>query len=123
MAQTIIETVRERPPLPAGVEEPSARPGPEGPGPSEGTVTSPTRRALGRWLPRAVCHLAAEVPLVVLMIAEMAMGWRPMSDNAGIAWRSWYLFSGHFPLVGQYTVPNGTQLAHGLGPVQYWFLA
>jgi hypothetical protein len=47
-------------------------------------------------------------------------GWRPVSDNAGIALRSWDVLTAHGPLVGQ-----ATRLAGGVynpGPLQYWLL-
>jgi hypothetical protein len=50
----------------------------------------------------------------------VAVGWRPISDNAGIALRSWDVLTSHAPLVGQ-----ATRLASGVydpGPLQYWLL-
>jgi hypothetical protein len=77
----------------------------------------------GGWPARVACHIFAEAPLLVLVLVQMAKGWRPISDNAAIAWRSWDVFSLHLPLVGQYTVPAGSHTAYGLGPLEFWILA
>ncbi len=76
-----------------------------------------------RPLLRLACHAAAELPLVVLAAVQLLRGWRPLSDDAAIAWRSWEVFSTHLPMVGPYTQPSGTLVAHGLGPVEYLLLA
>ncbi len=68
-----------------------------------------------------VCHLAAEVPILVIAAVEMSRGWRPLFDDATIAWRSWDVFSPHSPLVGHMTTSK--QLAYGLGPLENWILA
>ena len=75
------------------------------------------------WL-RVLCHLAAEVPLVVLGIVELARGWRPLFDNADLALRSYQVFSSHSPLVGhQMAVSVGSRAVFGPGPLQSWVLA
>jgi len=68
-----------------------------------------------------VCHLAAEVPILVIAAVEMSRGWRPLFDDATIAWRSWDVFSPHSPLVGHMTTSK--QLAYGLGPLENWIVA
>ena len=75
---------------------------------------------------RALCHLAAELPLAVICLVEIARGWWPTGDDAAIAWRSFDVFSSHTPLVGALT--EGTNLGqnvvlHAPGPLQYWLLA
>ena len=70
---------------------------------------------------RVVCHLAAEVPILVVAAVEMARGWRPLFDDATIAWRSWDVFSPHTPLVGHMTTSK--ELAYALGPLENWLLA
>ena len=73
---------------------------------------------------RAVSHLAAELPLVVLGVVELARGWRPLYDNADLALRSYQVFTSHPPLVGhQMAVSAGTHAVFGPGPVQNWVLA
>jgi len=51
----------------------------------------------------------------------MARGWRPLFDDATIAWRSWDVFSPHTPLVGHMTTSK--ELAYALGPLENWLLA
>src|SRR5450631_663373 len=76
-----------------------------------------------RWL-RVLCHLAAELPLVVFGAVESARGWRPLFDNAGLAYRSFQVFSSHSPLVGhQMAVSAGSHAVFGPGPLQSWILA
>ena len=73
---------------------------------------------------RIVCHLAAELPLVVFGIAELARGWRPLFDNADLALRSYQVFSARSPLVGhQMAVSVGSRAVFGPGPLQSWVLA
>ena len=48
-----------------------------------GTDQEPRRRVD---LLRVVCHLVAEVPLVVIALVELVDGWRPTSDDAIAAW-------------------------------------
>ncbi len=56
-------------------------------------------------------------------MVECLRGWRPLFDDAAIAWRSWDVFSGHSPLVGHMTALNGSTTVYGLGPLQNWLLA
>ena len=75
------------------------------------------------WL-RVACHLAAELPLVVFGIVEMGRGWRPVSDNADLALRSYQVFTSRTPLVGhQMAVSVGPHAVFGPGPLQSWILA
>src|SRR5258708_40273526 len=69
---------------------------------------------------RAGAHVLAWLPFVFAAARSVATGWRPVSDNAAIALRSWDVLTAHAPLVGQ-----ATRLAGGvydLGPLQYWLL-
>ena len=73
---------------------------------------------------RVVCHLAAELPIVVFGIVELARGWRPLFDNAVLALRSWQVFGPHSPLVGhQMAVSVDGHAVFGPGPLQSWILA
>ena len=75
------------------------------------------------WL-RVVCHLAAELPLAVFGIVELGKGWRPVSDNADLALRSYQVFTSRTPLVGhQMAVSVGPHAVFGPGPLQSWILA
>ncbi len=88
---------------------------------SEGTHGTGARS--DTWL-RVVCHLSAELPLAVFLIVELAKGWRPLFDNAGLALRSYQVFSSHSPLVGhQMAVSVGSHAVFGPGPLQSWILA
>jgi hypothetical protein len=69
---------------------------------------------------RAGAHVLAWLPFVFAAAHSVASGWRPVSDNAAIALRSWDVLTAHAPLVGQ-----ATRLAGGVydpGPLQYWLL-
>jgi hypothetical protein len=69
---------------------------------------------------RAGAHVLAWLPFVFAAARSVASGWRPVSDNAVIALRSWDVLTAHAPLVGQ-----ATRLASGVydpGPLQYWLL-
>ena len=93
------------------------------PGPRSDSGVGPGRRRTGTAL-RVVSHLAAEVPLVVLAVIELARGWRPVYDNADLALRSFQVFSSHSPLVGhQMAVSAGSRAVFGPGPIQNWLLA
>jgi hypothetical protein len=89
--------------------------------PTDASVRS--RSVSDLWL-RVVCHLAAEIPLAVLLIVELARGWRPLFDNADLALRSYQVFSSHSPLVGhQMAVSVGSHAVFGPGPLPSWILA
>jgi hypothetical protein len=69
---------------------------------------------------RAAAHVLVWLPFILALARSLHDGWRPVSDNAGIALRSWDVLTAHAPLVGQ-----ATRLAHGVydpGPLQYWLL-
>jgi hypothetical protein len=69
---------------------------------------------------RAAVHLLVWFPFVFAVAHSVAGGWRPVSDNAAIALRSWDVISAHPPLVGA-----ATRLATGVyhpGPLEYWLL-
>ncbi len=73
---------------------------------------------------RVVSHLAAELPLVVLGVVELARGWRPLYDNADLALRSFQVLSSRSPLVGhEMAVTAGSHAVFGPGPIQNWLLA
>jgi hypothetical protein len=68
-----------------------------------------------------VAHLAAWTPFVYALARALHDGWRPVSDSAVIALRSWDALT-------RYGLPVGeaTRLAHGVydpGPLQFWLLA
>jgi hypothetical protein len=66
---------------------------------------------------RGAAHLVTWLPFIY-GAATVWSGWRPVSDVAGIALRSWDVIYSNGPAVGQ-----ATRLAHGvydLGPLQYW---
>lgn len=76
------------------------------------------------WVLRALCHLAAEVPFLAVVIAEITRVWRPYGDDAVVAWRSYDVFSSHSPLVGQFTQSFvSAHPPYDLGPAEYWLLA
>jgi hypothetical protein len=66
---------------------------------------------------RGAAHLVTWLPFIY-GAARVWSGWRPVSDVAGIALRSWNVIYSNGPAVGQ-----ATRLARGvydLGPLQYW---
>lgn len=79
---------------------------------------SGTRRGL---VLRAVAHLAVWFVFADAAVRAVRGGWRPVSDAAVIAIRSWDVLTAHGLLVGE-----ATRLAHGvydLGPAEFWLLA
>lgn len=69
---------------------------------------------------RAATHLATWLPFLYGAVSAVRHGWRPISDNAGIAIRSWDVLTSYGPLLGQ-----PSRLARGVydpGPLQYWLL-
>lgn len=69
---------------------------------------------------RAATHLATWMPFLYGALSAVRHGWRPISDNAGIAIRSWDVLTSYGPLLGQ-----PSRLARGVydpGPLQYWLL-
>jgi hypothetical protein len=69
---------------------------------------------------RGAAHLVTWLPFIYGAASSVWNGWRPVSDVAGIALRSWNVLYLNGPQVGQ-----ATRLARGvydLGPLQYWLL-
>ncbi len=69
---------------------------------------------------RAATHLATWLPFLYGAVSAVRHGWRPISDNAGIAIRSWDVLTSYAPLLGQ-----PSRLARGVydpDPLQYWLL-
>ncbi len=50
---------------------------------------------------RAAMHAGARLPFIDGSIATMRGGWRPTSDNAAIATRSWDALTRYGPVLGQ----------------------
>jgi hypothetical protein len=69
---------------------------------------------------RAAAHLLVWFPFVFAAARSIANGWRPVSDNAEIALRSWNVLTAHAPLVGQATRLTGG--VYDPGPLQYWLV-
>ncbi|MDR2985352.1 MAG: hypothetical protein LBV34_10990 [Nocardiopsaceae bacterium] len=70
---------------------------------------------------RAATHIAVWLPFLYGAISAMQDNWRPISDKASIAIRSWDVLTSYGPLLGQ-----PSRLARGLydpGPIQYWLLS
>ena len=70
---------------------------------------------------RIVAHLAVWFVFADAAVRAVLGGWRPVSDAAVIAIRSWDVLTAHGLLVGE-----ATRLAHGvydLGPAEFWLLA
>ena len=88
---------------------------------ASGPARSGWVRALGRAALRVAVHLVAWLPFVAGAVEGIRLHWRPISDGAAIAVRSWDVLTPHGPLVGQ-----ATRLANGVydpGPLQYWLEA
>ncbi len=81
-------------------------------------VASPARR----W---QLVGLAPALTLVVMAVALVRDHWQPTLDEAVISWRSWDVFSGPSPLVGQYSQASKTVTTptYSPGPLLYWVLA
>ncbi len=74
---------------------------------------------------RLLALLAPAVPLATTAALEIRRGWRPTSDDAAIAWRTYDVFSSHAPLLGAYNDAT-VSAAHPIfdvGPLQYYLLA
>ncbi|MHB1592579.1 MAG: hypothetical protein ACYCO9_07255 [Streptosporangiaceae bacterium] len=70
---------------------------------------------------RIVAHFAVWLVFADAAVRAVRGGWRPVSDAAVIAIRSWDVLTAHGLLVGE-----ATRLAHGvydLGPAEFWLLA
>lgn len=74
---------------------------------------------------RVAAVLAPAVPPLAVAADELARGWRPTSDDAAIAWRTFDVFSVHAPLVGAFNdaTVQATRPVFDLGPLQYYLLA
>jgi hypothetical protein len=87
-------------------------------------------RAMSRWLiarrlPLAT-GLAAAMPVTVSTAEVVANGWVPFSDDAVIAVRSFDVFTGQSPLVGQWSSGYSAiaeEPTYSLGPLLFWLLA
>ena len=74
----------------------------------------------------AGCGVAAALPVIVLAVHALAIGWVPLGDRADYAVRSFDVFSGRTPLVGPWS--SGASIAAGAvtyspGPLLFWLLA
>lgn len=74
---------------------------------------------------RLLLGLAAALPLIAAALVEATHGWIPTGDNATILLRSRDVFSGHTPLVGQYSKAGWylNETAYSPGPTLFWLLA
>jgi len=89
---------------------------------AEPEATPPTGRLRRHGL-RITCHLAAELPLVVLCIRSLTTGWRATSDDAVVAWRAWDVLSAHPTLLGAPTHATGVDhQVFAPGPALSWLL-
>jgi hypothetical protein len=79
-----------------------------------------SRRAL-----RVACYVVGLTPFLVGAIAESARGYRPTSDDAVIALRSWDALTAHGPLVGTWTnaTASAAHTTFDPGPLLFWFLS
>ena len=72
-----------------------------------------------RWAPHALVWLVLLVPT----IRSIARGWRPLSDDAGIAIQAWRVLSLHPPLLGASTAATAVKNASDPGPLEFWLLS
>jgi hypothetical protein len=81
---------------------------------------SPAERAT-----RVVCHAVAEVPFLLVALAQVVQGWRPSGDEAIISIRSWAVLTSRSPLLGEFTTVTGCtrHVAFDPGPLLFWMLA
>jgi hypothetical protein len=91
-------------------------------------VGTPPARALGRgW--RLASVPAAAIPVIAATVEGLREGATPTGDRAIILTRSFDVFSGHSPLVGQFSASSllyghvHGHVLHSLGPLLYWLLA
>jgi hypothetical protein len=78
--------------------------------------------------PRALYALAATLagaPIVVATFQAVHLRWTANGDDAVIATRAFDVFSGHTPLVGQWSQASGItdHATYSPGPLLYWLLA
>jgi hypothetical protein len=80
--------------------------------------------ALG-WPATLLVGLAASAPVITAVVRALHDGWSPVADRAIIATRAYDVFSGHMPLVGQYSFASQItgHPTYSLGPMLYWLLA
>jgi hypothetical protein len=69
--------------------------------------------------------LAASVPVIVSTVNAVRAGWEPDGDDGIILTRALDVFSGHTPLIGQFSEAGNVtgQIVHSPGPMLYWLLA
>lgn len=69
--------------------------------------------------------LAAAIPVIAATVQALRAGWVPVADRGIIATRAHDVFTGHAPLVGQYTLAGEVtgRVTHSLGPLLFWLLA
>lgn len=89
-----------------------------------GRIRWPRLRAASALAPATACAGAA-LPAVVSTIRGLAVGAVPNGDRGIIATRAYDVFTGHTPLVGQYSASTLVvhRPVHSLGPMLYWLLA
>jgi hypothetical protein len=80
---------------------------------------------LSRSAVRLVAITAPAVPIGTTVGLQMSRGWRPTSDDAAIAWRTWDVFSAHAPLLGAFNdaTQSSGQPVFDPGPLEYYLLA
>jgi hypothetical protein len=74
---------------------------------------------------RLACHLAAELPFLVLCLVKLSSGWQPTSDDAISSWRAWNVVSPHPTLLGAPThgLASAGHPVFAPGPMVSWLLA
>jgi hypothetical protein len=82
-------------------------------------------RYLARQVPPVAAGLAASIPIIVSTVHAVRAGWEPDGDDGIILTRALDVFSGHTPLIGQYSEAGNVtgQIVHSPGPMLYWLLA
>ena len=107
----------------AQVADAAAEPGPKPPA-TRTPGSGPADRRHRDVTLRVLCHLAVEVPILLLAVVDVRRGWRPLFDNADLALRSWQVLGPHPPSVGhQMAVTVDGHAVFGPGPLQSWILA
>ena len=99
------------------------RAGPRGPAPDP--AAGADRLLSGPWL-AVTCGLAAAVPIVVVAVHAVVVGWMPMGDRGWFAVQSFDVLSDRSPPLGPWS--SGATLvvgrtAYSPGPMLYWLLA
>jgi hypothetical protein len=74
---------------------------------------------------RVAALVAGAVPPAAVAAEELARGWRPTSDDAALAWRTFDVLSAHAPLLGAFNEATvaGSRPVFDLGPLEYYLLA